>query len=153
MQTAIRNTVDIGTIIMLVNDVINIEPVGKIISPYIKNPLQIQSFTQFLNKANEFYDEIGIIQRTTAERSFIKKNDLISNYNNMEVVKYMSEDIFKTEVGNMGTFVIKVKYRQHSTWQGEVEWIEKKETKMFRSTMELVKMIDEALEASSENTK
>lgn len=46
---------------------------------------------------------------------------------------------------DLGTFVINVKYRENATWQGEVTWADKKQKKCFRSALELVKMIDEAL--------
>ena len=45
-----------------------------------------------------------------------------------------------------GTFIVKIQRRENSTWQGEVTWVEKKETKFFRSALELLKMIDGATE-------
>jgi len=45
-----------------------------------------------------------------------------------------------------GTFVVQVRYRQHATWQGKVLWAEKNETKQFRSELELLKLIDSALD-------
>lgn len=46
----------------------------------------------------------------------------------------------------MGTFVIRVQYRQNATWQGQVTWAEGQETRSFRSALELLKLIDNALE-------
>ena len=51
--------------------------------------------------------------------------------------------------GDKGTFVVQVQYRQHATWQGKVLWAEKNETKQFRSALELLKLIDSALDESS----
>lgn len=46
---------------------------------------------------------------------------------------------------NRGTFIVKVLRGQHSTWQGTVTWVDRKEEKNFRSALELIKLIDSAL--------
>ncbi len=48
--------------------------------------------------------------------------------------------------GDLGTFIINVKYRQNATWQGEIIWAEKNERMYFRSALELLKLIDGALD-------
>lgn len=50
--------------------------------------------------------------------------------------------------GDRGTFIIRVQHRQHSSWQGVVTWTEQQKTVPFRSALELLKLIDEALDAS-----
>ena len=45
-----------------------------------------------------------------------------------------------------GTFVIKILNKQNSTWQGTVTWVEEQRTQNFRSALELLKMIDCAIE-------
>lgn len=45
-----------------------------------------------------------------------------------------------------GTFVVRVLYQQNNTWQGEVLWAERNERQNFRSTLELMKLMDSALE-------
>jgi Holliday junction resolvase-like predicted endonuclease len=40
------------------------------------------------------------------------------------------------------TFIIQIKYRENATWQGPVEWIEKKQKMTFRSALELIRIID-----------
>ena len=45
-----------------------------------------------------------------------------------------------------GTFVIKVMNTQNATWQGTVTWTDGKRTEPFRSALELIKLIDSALE-------
>lgn len=47
---------------------------------------------------------------------------------------------------DIGTFIIRVRYRQHSTWQGEIAWAEQERKQYFRSALEMLKMIDGALE-------
>ena len=45
------------------------------------------------------------------------------------------------------TFVVQIQHRQNATWQGTVVWADRNETKPFRSALELIKLIDGALEA------
>ena len=50
------------------------------------------------------------------------------------------------EKGKKTTFLVEVQYRQNATWQGNVTWVEKSEKQPFRSALELLKLIDSALE-------
>ena len=43
------------------------------------------------------------------------------------------------------TFVIEVQYQQNATWQGTIEWLNKKKTRNFRSALEMLKLMEEAL--------
>ena len=43
------------------------------------------------------------------------------------------------------TFIIKVLYRQNACWQGSIQWVEKGVKKNFRSTLELLKLMDQAV--------
>ncbi len=55
---------------------------------------------------------------------------------------------------NQGTFIVNIKFRENATWQGEVTWVDKKQKKCFRSALELMKMMDGALdEANSEDSE
>ncbi|MBE5889536.1 MAG: hypothetical protein E7282_01055 [Lachnospiraceae bacterium] len=49
------------------------------------------------------------------------------------------------EHGELGTFIIRVQHRQHSSWQGRVTWLDENKTVYFRSELELMKLIDGAL--------
>lgn len=61
------------------------------------------------------------------------------------MARIMQDEILLDKRGEKGTFVIQVQYRQNSTWQGKVEWVEKNKTQHFRSALELIKLIDGAL--------
>ena len=51
---------------------------------------------------------------------------------------------------NVGTFILKILNRQNSTWQGSVTWVEEEKTQNFRSALELLKLIDGALDEKQE---
>lgn len=44
------------------------------------------------------------------------------------------------------TFLIRVQYRQNASWQGTIQWLDKKTSMPFRSTLEMMMLIQEALE-------
>ena len=52
-----------------------------------------------------------------------------------------------------GTFEISVKFMQNSTWQGQIYWIEKNQKQNFRSALEMLKLMDEALNDDNEGDK
>lgn len=66
-----------------------------------------------------------------------------------EALSVSGEDLSKNR-GEEGTFIVHIKYRQNATWQGQVTWAEKKKNCNFRSALELIKLIDSALEDGSE---
>ena len=43
------------------------------------------------------------------------------------------------------TFLIRVIDQQNGTWQGSILWAEEKKEQYFRSALEMLKLIDEAL--------
>ena len=57
----------------------------------------------------------------------------------------MSDEELLSKHGYLGTFVIRVQHRQHSSWQGRITWLDKNKTLYFRSVWEMVKMIASAL--------
>lgn len=52
----------------------------------------------------------------------------------------------KRQKKHTGTFVIHVSHCDNATWQGEVTWAEANKKKSFRSALELIRLIDGALE-------
>ncbi len=56
----------------------------------------------------------------------------------------------KSQSGNTkgNRFVIDIRYWENFTWQGEILWVDQKQQCSFRSVLELLKLIDGALESS-----
>ena len=52
-----------------------------------------------------------------------------------------------------GTFEISVKFMQNSTWQGQIHWVEKNQKQNFRSALEMLKLMDEALTETDEDVQ
>ena len=55
-----------------------------------------------------------------------------------------------SESKKTGTFIVNIMRQDNATWQGELTCADKNHKKNFRSTLELIKMMDEAL---SDNEK
>ena len=51
----------------------------------------------------------------------------------------------KNATNKKGTFIVKVEYSQNRSWQGRIIWAERGREVRFRSTLELLKLMDEAI--------
>ena len=49
------------------------------------------------------------------------------------------------------TFIIKVMDQQNATWLGSVTWVDEQREQYFRSTLELLKLIDGALKKRNDD--
>lgn len=45
------------------------------------------------------------------------------------------------------SFVVEIKCTHNSTWQGTVTWVETQKKQSFRSALELIKLMDSAIES------
>jgi len=60
------------------------------------------------------------------------------------------EEINKNITAADNSFLIKIKYRQNSSWQGTVQWIETGKTQNFKSCLELIRLMDMAVTSDKE---
>ena len=49
------------------------------------------------------------------------------------------------------SFLVKIRYRQNSSWQGTVQWIETGKTQNFKSCLELIRLMDMAVNSGDES--
>lgn len=121
--------------------------IGRLYHKYHAGGLRFENVEQLLALIEELCDKSGYPQRTTQKRTFQTKDKVMSREEASQVADI---NLVLEQEGSMATFVVHVKYRQHSTWQGEVVWAEKNEKRTFRSALELLKLIDNALEESGQ---
>ena len=50
-----------------------------------------------------------------------------------------------TPRGKEATFILHVQFRQNSTWQGKLIWLEEEAEETFCSVLEILKLLDSAL--------
>lgn len=51
------------------------------------------------------------------------------------------------------TFTIQIQFQQHSTWQGTIAWAEGGKSQKFRSELEMMKLMMEAVSADESEDK
>lgn len=122
---------------------------GKIWHQYSDNYLTYKGTMELVQKMDGLYDIWDFPQRSTDCRSFIKKEKAAQTADKRRAGQKMEEHRIRGKQGDLGTFIVQVKYRQNSTWQGEVIWAEGKEKRNFRSALELLKMIDGVIDEVS----
>ncbi len=119
---------------------------GKIWTPYEEEAVQFDSGYDLIMKMDDLYDHWDFPQRTTSYRTFGKK-DKTKDYHNPNSIRKREEiRNVKSFRGDKATFLVQVKFRQHTSWQGQVLWAEKKKKLHFRSVLELMKLFVSAVE-------
>ncbi len=117
---------------------------GRVYHAYSEEAIPIACFEEVIRIAENLFNDLGYPQMTTNDREF--GGSSYSYRKKEEMVKVMDDKTLLEQQGDLGTFIIRVQHRQHSSWQGKVTWIEENETVNFRSALELMKMIDHVLE-------
>ena len=112
---------------------------GRLFNPYLDTGQSFQSLTQFLFQMEQTLDAMNFPQASTVTRSFTDGPK--------ECVP-QPESGFHT--GRAATFVVKVLFRQNASWQGSVLWQEGEKEQSFRSVLELIFLMDSALNTDKE---
>ena len=108
---------------------------GRFYHASLDDACPFRSLTQFLVKVEQMLDEANYPQSYTAKRSFLALPELKTGVSSGELDR----------TGKLGTFVIRLMFRQHTSWQGSVTWEEGKGEESFRSVLELILLLDSAL--------
>lgn len=58
---------------------------------------------------------------------------------------FLEKEFLLEKRGIQATFLIIVRYRQNATWQGSFLWVEENRSLEFKSTLELLMMMDKSL--------
>ena len=131
MQTKVtgweyRNTV------IAVDSYENSVPKGRIFNTFLKSDEPFEGVISLLKKLNSMMDEMNYPASYNILRGF-------------SPVELVSENAEEVTGGEKATFSVKVIFRQNSSWQGTVAWLEGKREESFRSVLELLFLIDSAL--------
>jgi hypothetical protein len=115
---------------------------GELYHSYSREPYRYDGIVEMLNIMEELYDTLQFPMASTESRSFFNSRGKMTKKG---MAKVMKDEILLDKRGEKGTFIIQVQYRQNATWQGKVVWVEENKTQHFRSALELIKLVDEAL--------
>jgi len=129
---------------------------GELHSGYLETPYVFYDLMQMIQKMEEIFDTKGFPEAFLTTRSFKenkrehKKNPAdhhIVRDDKMNTITHHEPD------GSKCTFEITVRFRQNATWQGQILWYEKNLKQNFRSVLEMLKLMDEALMDNVGDTK
>lgn len=93
------------------------------------------SLTQLIVGMEHILDSANYPQSFTAVRSFSPISE----------PKLESPADGAIKKGKAATFVVKILFRQHTSWQGTITWMEEKCEQTFRSVLELILLMNSAL--------
>lgn len=125
------------------------EITGRMYHYYSTEPAYFQSILELLKLAEKLFDNIAFPQASTENRSFEGVADKGVPYNSRRPERKMRAAELTAPRGKLVTLLTRVEYRQHSTWQGEVLWIEGEKKEAFSTEVELARILERTLGKNS----
>ena len=119
-------------------------PRGILINPCFKEGASFQNLTQLLFLIEDLQNGLNYPQKGMDDRSFDKKN----------LPQPSVRNAFRGAPPSgkcLATFQVNILFRQNASWQGNVVWTEQKVESPFRSTWELIMLMDGALARQAES--
>ena len=116
---------------------------GRCYSRYSVEPSRFNDLNVLLLKMDRLMDRINFPQASTQSRDFFDRRETTER---KEAERMRATDDILSQTGEKATFVVNIQYRQNATWQGKVFWAETGKSCNFRSALELLKLIDGALD-------
>lgn len=123
------------------------EVTGRLYHCYSRQPEPIGRTSDVLDSIDRLCDRLNYPARTQQPRHFGPAKPKPQT-TQKKVEPQMTRQELAEQKGKMATFVVHVMYRQHSTWQGSVTWAETGEKANFCSALELIKLMDSAMDES-----
>lgn len=126
---------------------------GQLWQPYDVRPQLFTGMTDMLLQMDELYNRWDYPQKAMDSRTFLKETVATQPLNIRKGDSRMNIQKIQEKRGQKGTFIVQVQYRQNATWQGQVLWAEKNKKEHFRSALELIKLIDDAVSEKMEEVQ
>ena len=116
---------------------------GRLYHCYGKEAEPFHNVVELLRKVEDLFDRICFPQASTKTRCFREAESI--GHRIVRPEKLVEQTKVIEYRGNLGSFVTCVQFRQNSTWQGEVFWMEKGAKRRFANTLDFIKTLDSAL--------
>ncbi len=123
------------TTLLCIDDWTGGVPTGRLYTPQAPQGRSFTGLLHFLREMEEALDSMELPTAFAGLRSFGPRQDSRS-----------PQPPPGTRTGKVATFSLRVLFRQNVSWQGSVAWLEGKQEQSFRSALELVLMIGDALQ-------
>lgn len=114
---------------------------GRLYHCYTAESVHFSNVVDLIMEVERLCDAINFPQASTKTRSFTEKETVTVT----KPDKVLDQQEIIQHVGEMGTFITHIKFRQQSSWQGEYFWVEKEEVNRFTDTLDFIKQIDNHL--------
>ncbi|HEX2986224.1 MAG TPA: hypothetical protein VHO71_05345 [Caproiciproducens sp.] len=114
---------------------------GRVYSEYYKKSFQFANELEMLSGMNDMFDSMEFPQSSYQLRTFYDKKIKRTVRRAEDTLDHSMDEILQNE---KTTFVVNIQYRQNATWQGTITWVEGERTQRFRSSFEMLKLMEEA---------
>jgi len=115
---------------------------GVLHAPLKKKNYVFDNLVQLLLLLESLMDAASFPQQAVEPRAFQVSQSV-----------FVPREVEHRPVGALATFEINVMFRQNASWQGSVIWSEQMMESRFRSVLELVGLMDDALSAAGEKAE
>lgn len=116
---------------------------GRYYNSSLKKGESFRSLVDFLMKMEKTLDQMYFPQSFSAVRRFTQEEET-------ELISASNEEC---QTGKAATFLIRILFRQNASWQGSILWLEGKREESFRSVLELIFLMNDALNAQKSAEK
>lgn len=117
---------------------------GRIYNPYMPQPVIFNQVMDIIVWVEAFCDDISYPQSSFEDRSFLDGKTR-GGREPRKLRRYLDDEVFERETGQIATFEFQVRHRRAATWQGDFLWREGRQRGSFRSMLELLRLMHRAL--------
>ena len=110
---------------------------GCLYNAYFDHGIAFKSTMELLINIESMLEEMNMPQSFTGKRSFSRSEEKAE-------IKSVNDSVRE---GKLATFSLRILFRQNASWQGSVTWCEGRSEESFRSVLELLMLMDSALES------
>ncbi len=128
---------------------------GRIYTRFQEDPIPFASSMELLMKLEEKYDEWAFPENTVLYRSFYRKSYQREAAKSRAKTFLANRRLGENEPplqpveGKLATFLLECRQRQHGDWSGTLRLDIETEAHPFRSSLELLRMMDSSIELRS----
>ena len=136
-----RISSNIGRFRIIVEKTENYDISGILYNDFYGIAFDFKGIRQMMSCLDELFDYVGFPQASHQRRSFHENKIMHTKQLPHGIREVPHEEM----ADKSATFLLHVQFRQNSTWQGTLEWLPQGKTKRFRSELEMIGLIAEAL--------
>ena len=108
-----------------------------------------------VNKWATFKDVVKQLtdEKTLDQMYFPQSFSAVRRFTQEEETELIGASNDECQTGKAATFLIRILFRQNASWQGSILWLEGKREESFRSVLELIFLMNDALNAQKSAEK